>query len=468
MRSLIISIEDVSDRTILEQKFVQSSHETNLLMQQLQRVETELRTAQARFDAFMNQSPVVAFMKNNRGQIVYVNQPLERAFNVKKSWLEGKTDFDWLPEKTARQVTQNDRAVLTAGHPIEIIETVSLDENQPRFWLSYKFPFSSGDQQFLGGVAIDITDRKQMEEALFQEKELAQVTLRSIGDAVITTNAIGEVQSLNPIAEQLTGWSQAEAQSLPLENIFQIVNELTREPIENPVEIVLRDRRIAKFSQDTLLISRSGKEVAIDNSAAPIRARDGQVVGAVLVFHDATQTRRLTRQLSWQASHDPLTGLSNRREFERRLAQAIEIARTGCDPDILCFLDLDRFKIINDTCGHAAGDELLKQIAALFQAQIRKIDVLARLGGDEFGILLHQCPLERSLRIADRLRQEVEQFRFMWGNQVFSIGVSIGVVSLQSTHSSLEQVLSAADAACYTAKHQGRNCVHLHPANCAD
>lgn len=186
-----------------------------------------------------------------------------------------------------------------------------------------------------------------------------------------------------------------------------------------------------------------------------------------MVFHDVSHTRTLARQLSWQASHDALTQLFNRREFETRLEQAAQEAQGQAQPHMLCFLDLDRFKVVNDTCGHAAGDQLLKQVAALLQAQIRKTDVLARLGGDEFGVLLHQCPLSHALEIADRIRESVQQFRFVWEGQVFSIGVSIGVVSI-GADANVASLLSAADAACYAAKHKGRNRVHLYQVDDSD
>jgi diguanylate cyclase (GGDEF)-like protein/PAS domain S-box-containing protein len=307
----------------------------------------------------------------------------------------------------------------------------------------------------------DITERKHMEEALFYEKELAQVTLHSIGDAVITTDVAGRVQYINPVAEDLTGWTQAEAEGKLLDEVFQLLQDETREPVENPVFQALRENQIVGLEGDTFLVSRSGREIAIDDSAGPIRDRQGQTVGAVMVFHDVTHARQLTRQVFWQAMHDPLTGLVNRRAFEHRLEQAIQSAQLGSSVHVLCYLDLDRFKIVNDTCGHKVGDELLRQITALMQAHIRKTDTLARLGGDEFGILLQQCDLDQGLRVADGLRETVQDFRFTWDNHVFTIGASIGVVPITPQVQDLESLLMCADAACYAAKNTGRNRVHL-------
>jgi len=307
----------------------------------------------------------------------------------------------------------------------------------------------------------DITERRQMEDALFQEKELAQVTLRSIGDSVITTDVAGCITSINPVAEAMTGWPQAEAQGLPLPKVFQILHEETRRPVANPVAIALQDNCIVELARETVLIARDGREIGIEDSAAPIRDRNGHTIGAVMVFHDVTQTRHLTRQVSWQARHDALTGLANRREFEQHLEQALQSARDEGQPHALCYLDLDQFKIVNDTCGHMAGDELLRQVTGLFQAQIRKSDLLARLGGDEFGILLHQCDLNQAEQVANTLREALCRLQFSWQTNMFTIGVSIGLVAITQTSESLTELLMAADAACYAAKNQGRNRVHI-------
>ena len=300
---------------------------------------------------------------------------------------------------------------------------------------------------------------------LEQEKELAQVTLQSIGDAVITTDARGRIVNFNPMAEKLTGWDFKEAKDQILSDIFHLVNEYTREIVPNPVEQVLEENKVVGLANDTVLIARNGIEYAIEDSAAPIRDRQGKLIGAVIVFHDVTESRELSNQLSWQANHDALTGLYNRREFEQRVLTAITSARNNQLCHTLCYLDLDRFKIINDTCGHVAGDELLKQITNLILQQVRSSDILARLGGDEFGFLLHQCPLSIAIKIANNLRQWVEDFRFTWFGRTFSIGVSIGLVEITSNTESLSSLMNTADAACYVAKANGRNCIHAYKPN---
>ncbi len=314
-------------------------------------------------------------------------------------------------------------------------------------------------------LQAEISERQLAQEALFREKELAQVTLQSIGDAVITTNAKGLIEYLNPVGEALTGIGKQEALGKPLPEVVKLVNETTRELVESPVENALREGQILALTKPTLLITGSGREVAVDNSAAPIRASDGQIIGAVLVFRDVTQARHLEHQLSWQASHDDLTGLVNRHEFENRLEQTVIVARTLSQQHALCYLDLDQFKVVNDTCGHIAGDELLCQVTNLFQSQVRASDTLARLGGDEFGLLLNHCPLESAVQVANKLREQLQQFRYLWHDKTFSVGVSIGVVAIDANTESVTSVLSAADAACYAAKNKGRNRVHVYQAD---
>ncbi|MEG4106425.1 diguanylate cyclase domain-containing protein [Microcoleus sp. S13_C5] len=308
----------------------------------------------------------------------------------------------------------------------------------------------------------EMEERQRLEASLFAEKELAQVTLQSIGDAVITTNAQGNVRFFNPIAEQLTGWKAHEAKGLPLSTVFEIVNEVTRKPVENPIDKALLEKRIVGLAKDTILIARDGTEYPIKDSAAPIRDRQGQIIGAVIVFHDVTESRNLARQLSWEASHDALTGLINRRAFEQRLMEAIASVQDSNQQHALCYLDLDKFKVVNDTAGHCAGDELLRQITTLLQKGVRANDTLARLGGDEFGLLLTKCPLSKAAQIAENLKDLVHQFQFFWDSKTFIIGVSIGVVAINQASQDLMDVMRAADVACYAAKGKGRNCVHVY------
>jgi len=313
------------------------------------------------------------------------------------------------------------------------------------------------------GTLTDITERKKAETAVFQAKERAQVTLQSIGDAVITTDSEGRIDYMNPVAESLTGWENREAQGQLIGDVLTVVDEATRVASESPIMRCLREGRLLGLSEHTVLVNRRGQELAIQDSAAPIRDRAGNLIGAVMVFHDVSKERRLHRALHYQASHDALTGLINRREFENRLAAAVENARqdTGSRHALL-YLDLDQFKLVNDTCGHPAGDQLLKQITGVLQSRVRSGDTLARLGGDEFGILLQSCSLDQAMRIAESLRQAIRDFRFIWQDGVLEVGASVGIVEITNDTPTVANVMSAADVACYSAKDLGRNRVQLY------
>jgi diguanylate cyclase (GGDEF)-like protein/PAS domain S-box-containing protein len=313
------------------------------------------------------------------------------------------------------------------------------------------------------GTIADVTERKKAETAVFQAKERAQVTLQSIGDAVITTDSDGRIDYMNPVAESLTGWENREAQSQRIGDVLTVVDETTRLAAESPVMRCLRDGQTLGLAEHTVAVTRRGQEITIQDSAAPIRDRAGNLIGAVMVFHDISKERRLHRALHYQASHDALTGLINRREFDNRLAAAVDSARTNAAcRHALLYLDLDQFKLVNDTCGHPAGDQLLKQITGVLQSRVRGGDTLARLGGDEFGILLQSCTLDQALHIAETIRVAVRDYRFVWQDGALAVGVSIGIVEITGETVNVANVMSAADVACYTAKDQGRNRVRLY------
>jgi diguanylate cyclase (GGDEF)-like protein/PAS domain S-box-containing protein len=315
---------------------------------------------------------------------------------------------------------------------------------------------------FIALRVLPLRALRRVTEALFEEKERAEVTLHSIGDAVITTDAGERIEYLNPVAERLTGWHLAEARGRPLSEILRLVNEMTMKSVENPVHRALAEGNVISFGGNVQLLHKDGRAISIEDSAAPIRDRGGSIIGGVLVFHDVSAARTLAQRLSWQATHDALTGLVNRREFEGRIEAALASARNSDKHHVVCYMDLDQFKVVNDTCGHAAGDELLKQLALLLQSKVRESDTLARLGGDEFGLLLDGCPLDRAQLIAADLLATVRDFRFNWEGKVFSVGLSAGLATIVADSKNGAEALSFADTACYWAKEQGRNrvCVY--------
>jgi len=306
-----------------------------------------------------------------------------------------------------------------------------------------------------------LAQRHAFADALQLEKERAQITLQSIGDAVITTDVEGAIAYMNPAAEALTHWKAGQAVGLPLAELFNLLDENAQADGFTLIEHILSGQ-LSGSSEHAKLIQRlDGSTVSVTLVGSPIHTA-GKVSGTVLVLHDMTQERQYIANLSWQATHDALTGLANRREFEFRLEQALHNLTRQPGRHALMFLDLDQFKLVNDTCGHAAGDELLRHICALLQSGLREGDTLARLGGDEFGILLENCSPESSEKIAETLRQTVQNLHFVWKGRPFVTTVSIGLVHVAQNPATLEALLRAADMACYMAKEKGRNRVQLY------
>lgn len=303
----------------------------------------------------------------------------------------------------------------------------------------------------------DLSHLRAAEEALYREKERAEVTLKAIGDAVLTTDGSGRINYLNPAAERLLGQGLADVAGRFYDEVLHIVDEVERTPVADPVVRCLGRRSAVRVAEQSLLIDPAGNEYAVDMIAAPILDRSGESIGAVLAMHDVSAIRGVTRQLNYQATHDALTGLINRREFEVRLRQVMESAQVDDSTHSLMFMDLDRFKVINDSCGHAAGDALLKEVAELFAGHFRNGDTLARLGGDEFAVLLESCPVATAEHIGRELVEKLKAYRLHWDGQLFEVGVSIGLVALDNRATGLAELVAAADTACYRAKASGRN-----------
>lgn len=299
-------------------------------------------------------------------------------------------------------------------------------------------------------------------EQLHAQQEKAQIALSSIADAVITTDYQGRVDSINPVAEVLTGWSAVECDGLPVQQVLHIFNENDPSAIENhPVQQCLRRGEVIPLAEAAILNRRNNIGLSIAGLVAPIHKLGGGLLGVVITFRDVTEQRQMTRRITYQATHDPLTGLVNRREFERRLDLMLTHAKEhGTQHALLC-LDLDRFKVINDSCGHAAGDEFLRSLIEQLRPTMRERDTLARLGGDEFAVLFGECPLEHALAIAEEVRSRIGGFRFKCKSEEFSVGGSIGVVPITPASGDCRSVLASADEVSYLAKRQGGNRVYV-------
>ncbi len=316
------------------------------------------------------------------------------------------------------------------------------------------------------------------EKRLIHGRELAEVTLAAIGEGVIRTDADGRIDYMNPAAEKLTGWPLGEASGRRLGEVYQVVTESSRRPRRNPLEICLAEKRTVVPPGLFTLKSRGGEEYTVRDSIAPILSRSGapaagahpgapgsgprSALGTVVVFRDLTRVRGLERQMVYLASHDALTGLLNRQEFEIYLEAALESARDHKDHHVLVYLDLWEFKLINDCYGLVAGDELLRQAADMLRTRVGERGVLGRVGGDDFGLLLENATSQAAHEVARDLRRLFGDFRFSWGGQRFEIGLSIGLVSITAASDSVGQLLKASDAACYLAQRSGRNNIHAY------
>ncbi|WP_146879601.1 EAL domain-containing protein [Colwellia sp. C1TZA3] len=297
--------------------------------------------------------------------------------------------------------------------------------------------------------------------ALFREKELSQVTLLSIGEGVITMDINGKINNLNPVAETITQWSSQEAEGQLLYQVMPLLDMTNQHSMEESLLNCI-DEAMSGDSSSTMGLLKSAQKYSLRCTVTSIKNKLGQAIGCVLILHDITEMHLITQKLEHRAKHDSLTGLVNRMEFEERLEHAVSVASTDDCQHSLLYIDLDQFKIVNDTCGHLAGDELLVQLTSLLQAHIRASDTLARLGGDEFGVLLMNCALPQAENTAEILRQQVDEFRFIWHDKSFSLGLSIGLVVIDKNTENHSQSLSTADVACYMAKDGGRNRVHVY------
>ncbi len=369
-----------------------------------------------------------------------------------------------VPDEDRDRIAEQFRHVFKTGDPYSIEHRLVLPDGEV-MWLhvrGHAIPDPvTGRVNRVVGVSADISERRRAERALREEKELAQVTLSSIGDGVVRTDVEGRIDFVNPAAESLLGAGRHELVGRPVKDVYRVVAEDGAEPRSDPVELCLAAGQVVASGATGRLQRSDGGEMAVRDTAAPVRRSDGSLAGAVLVIRDVTRLRELEREMAYLASHDPLTGLINRREFDRRLRETITSDRGRTARHALCYLDLDDFKVVNDTCGHIAGDELLRQLTAVLATAIRPQDTLARLGGDEFGILLRDTSTAEARRLTERFLASINHYRFVWEQRMFQVGASVGIVPVAEAGGNLSELMSAADAACYVAKDRGRNQIHV-------
>jgi len=311
-------------------------------------------------------------------------------------------------------------------------------------------------------------ERNRAREALLREQDRAKVTLEAINDGVISTDINGCIEYMNPAAEKITSWSASTAKGLSVDKVIHFNNEVSHKPIDNPVYKCLRENLTLSTPKTVILSRPDGINLCVENSAAPIKEKNSSILGAVLVLRDVTESRKLSARISYQATHDSLTGLINRIEFESKLNAALLTSKNNNEKHTLLYIDLDQFKVVNDTCGHVAGDELLCQLTALFNKQLGDKMTLARLGGDEFGLLVEEEDSDSAHQAAEYILKICHDYRFNWQDKSFVVGASIGLVEINEDTISISDILSQADSACYAAKDAGRNRIHIYNASDID
>jgi diguanylate cyclase (GGDEF)-like protein/PAS domain S-box-containing protein len=406
--------------------------------------------------------PEVVLLHDDRVQLA--NESAARLVGLEAEQLQGRPVSD-LVRPAFRALFRRTVSRLLAGEiGPQTLEMQLINGGEQGMWVEAGMAVVDwGDRQLVLTVGRDISHRHENDSGLRGDRRQALTVLESIGDGVITTDGRGRIEYMNGEAELLTGYSRDESEGRPFGEIMQLIDELDKRSLGDPVERCLSMRQRVNMGRRALMLGRDDEhEHSVELTASPIRAGDGGIQGVVVVFHDVSEMRGLTRQMSYQAAHDALTGLINRRELERRLEEAIDNARREKANHVLCYMDLDRFKAVNDTCGHMAGDALLREVASLIKDQVRDSDSVARIGGDEFGMLLMGCPLEKARQIAGDVVQAVADHRFVWQDRIFTIGVSVGIVELGPDSGSVQDMLAAADSACYMAKQQGRGQVHVY------
>ena len=392
--------------------------------------------------------------------IVYANPQFAGLIGAQPGELLGRRLEDLVPPEFAELVGENIRHRLAdeAAAARYEVDLLGLQGQHARLELS-SWPIEHEGHRALLIVGVEVLPTQTVAALGMPAgvRSRARAALESMPGAVVTVDGNGRVDYLNAAAAALFGIAADAARGTDVEELAKAANEGDRKLLAEPVRQALAAGLPVNLGRRPLVLGKDANERLVEVAAAPIRDEVGDIAGVVLQLHDVTESRGLTRQISYQAAHDALTGLVNRREFERHLQDAIDVARRGDASHVLCYLDLDRFKAINDTSGHQAGDGLLRDIAKLVRGAVRDSDTVGRLGGDEFGMLLIGCPLDKARQIADAVCSKVADHRFVWRDRIFNVGASIGLVEISRESVSIEEVLAAADSACYQAKRQGNH-----------
>jgi len=423
--------------------------------------ETEKFTAE--LQALLDASPDAVLVVDSGGTIVALNRRTERLFATPADQLRGQSVETLLPARV-REAHRAARSGYSSAPTVRAMSVrqglMGLRADGTEFPVEIALtPVVGSEAGLVMAVVHEVGARPTIEQAIGPSESTAGA-LDALVDAILMTDSRGGVDFLNRSAEQLTGWSREAARGRPLPEILPLTSE-SGEPLPCPVTECLRSG--LPGACEAVLRATPGRESrALDISTTPLHDSSGAVSGTAVLARDVTHARMIVRQLSHQATHDALTGLVNRSEFERRLDRALASAAAEHAEHALCFVDLDGFKRVNDTCGHLAGDQLLRQLSDLMRERMRSRDTLARLGGDEFGMLLEHCPLPKAARIADEIRTAISAHRFAWDERTHAVGASIGIVRIRTGEERAEDLMRAADRACYLAKRRGGDRIQLY------
>jgi diguanylate cyclase (GGDEF)-like protein/PAS domain S-box-containing protein len=400
----------------------------------------------------------------HRECILFANSRFLALLNLSAADVIGRPLTDFVTPECVELVGNNLRRRLLGEAAAERheVELIGAQAQVTRVELSSTVIDSAGE------AALLLTALEMLPEpgpAAVPARPRAMVTLDAMGESVITVDAEGRIDYINHSAETLLSQPFDQVMGKSFAEVASLVDETDRRSLGDPVRKALATGgRVTMGRRAVLVPANAGPERSVEISVTPLRFEGKDILGLVLVLHDTSELRGLARQMTYQASHDALTGLVNRREFERRLQEAMDSAQTGNVGHALCYLDLDRFKVVNDTCGHTAGDNMLREVASLIKEAVRDSDTVGRIGGDEFALLLVGCPLEKARQIADDVVRSVNDYRFVWKDKIFNIGVSIGLVEIGSGGGAIEDIMNSADSACYVAKKQGGLHVHVYSA----
>jgi diguanylate cyclase (GGDEF)-like protein/PAS domain S-box-containing protein len=400
----------------------------------------------------------------HRDRILFANSRFLALLNLSAAEVVGRPLSEFVAAEYIELVQNNLRRRLqgeAAAARFEV-ELVGAQAQVTRVELSSTVIDSAGEAALLLTALEMLPENAAVSVPL---RPRAMVTLDAMAESVITVDAEGRIDYINHAAEILLSQRFDQVMGKSFAEVASLVDETDRRSLGDPVRKALTTGgRVTMGRRAVLVPGNAGPERSVEISVTPLRFDGKGILGSVIVLHDTSELRGLTRQMTYQASHDALTGLVNRREFERRLQEAVDSAQTGNAGHALCYLDLDRFKVVNDTCGHTAGDNMLREVASLIKDAVRDSDTVGRIGGDEFALLLVGCPLEKARQIADDVVRSVNDYRFVWKDKIFNIGVSIGLVEIGRDGGAIEDIMNSADSACYVAKKQGGLHVHVYSA----